>query len=173
MIPIKTMACAVALSALGATQLAAQSISVGADVGGSVLADTGLASIGADTGISASGKTDTGTATGTARDASGTATSSIVSAAEAAIAAGNAQVVSSNNAVIGTIAAVELNRNGQVRYTVDVADNMGLEADRITLVSRSSVASDGSLKISMTEEEFVAAATQQSSIESSAGSNMN
>lgn len=173
MTPIKTMTSAFVLAVLGSTQVAAQSLSGGADVGGSVSADTGSASIGADTGVSVGAEADTGTATDTANDASGTAMTSIVSAVEGAIAAGNAQVVSSNNTVIGAIAAVEPDTNGQVRYTIDVADNLGLETDRVTLLSRSAVASDGSLKIGMTEEEFAAAASQRTSAGTNASSDMN
>jgi hypothetical protein len=167
------MASAVLVTALGATQLTAQSLAGSADIGGSVSVGTGSTGLGADTGLSVGAKADTETAADTVSGASGTAETSIVTAAEGAIAAGNAQVVSSNNAVLGTIVAVEPDTTGQVRYTIDVVDNLGLATDRVTLLSRSMVASDGSLQIRMTGEEFATAASQRTSGAANTSSEVN
>lgn len=173
MTPMKTMVSTVALAALAATPLAAQSLSGGADVGGSVSVDTGSSAADVDPGVSVGAEADTEATIDMESDPSGTAVTSIISAAEAAIAAGNAQVKSSNDTVIGTIAAVEPDGNGRVGYTIEVADHLGLEADRVTLVSRSTVASDGSLTINMTEDEFATAATQRSSTGSITSTELN
>lgn len=151
----------------------AQSVSVGAGVEAGVGASGGSASAGSSVEAGVGASTNANNATTLPAPSAAGARAAVGTEIAGEVAGKGTVLMSADDRVIGVVADTRTTADGELRYVIDLENQLGLATDLVSVGAASTAQVDGAFVLAMNEADFVAAVNSKVSARGETGAATN